>query len=109
MPKNEIKIAIKTKLADGIYKSDSGGDVVTHATYKCSPRGLVMAINYLRVHRWQMVKSYGNIGCGKSWIEIGGVAFGDSAFCGIEIGREPGMSRTDVAREFLLRHKMLND
>ena len=65
-------IVIKTKLADGIYKSQGGGQLVKHYSFKTNARNLLKAINTLAEHRTSMMRSFGNIGCGSSWIEIDG-------------------------------------
>lgn len=65
-------ITIKTKLNSGIYKSSGGGEVVTHYEYTAGPRNLLNAIEQLCQHRAEMTRSYGNIGCGRTWLEIDG-------------------------------------
>lgn len=66
-------ITIKTKLASGIYKSEGGGEVRTRYEFTTGPRNLMKAIETLYEHRKSMERSYGNIGCGRSWLEIEGV------------------------------------
>jgi len=61
-------ITIKTKLNDGIYPSHGGGKVVTHFEFTAGPRNLVKAIETLHSHREEMKRSFGNIGCGHSWM-----------------------------------------
>lgn len=70
-------ITIKTKLAAGIYKSDGGGEVRTHYEFSTGPRNLMKAIDALYEHRSSMERGYGNIGCGRSWLEIDGVEIGN--------------------------------
>jgi hypothetical protein len=65
-------IEIKTRLNSGIYKSDGGGETRVHYAYTTGPRNLIAAIQQLREHRADMVRCYGNIGCGSSWLEIDG-------------------------------------
>ncbi len=67
-------IVIKTKLDDGIYASCGGGRVKTHYTWKTAgPRNLLAACRKLKSHIRQMIISFGNMGCGSSWIEINGI------------------------------------
>lgn len=66
-------ITIKTKLSAGIYKSEGGGEVRTRYEFTTGPRNLMKAIETLYEHRKSMERSYGNIGCGRSWLEIDGV------------------------------------
>ena len=67
-----MTITIKTKLDSGIYKSSGGGEVVTHYEFKTGPVNLCKAIGVLSSHRKAMIRGYGNIGCGHSWLEIDG-------------------------------------
>lgn len=67
-----MTISLKTKLDSGIYKSSGGGEVVTHYEFKTGPANLCKAIRVLSSHRKSMVRGYGNIGCGRSWLEIDG-------------------------------------
>lgn len=72
-----MTITIKTKLNSGIYKSCGGGEVRTHYEFSTGPRNLIKAIKTLAAHRDGMVRSYGNIGCGNSWLEIDSVRIHD--------------------------------
>lgn len=67
-----MTITIKTKLDSGIYKSQGGGEVRTHYEFSTSPRNLLRAIALLAEHEAEMEKGYGNIGRGRSWLEIDG-------------------------------------
>jgi len=67
-----MTITIKTHLDKGIYKSCGGGETRTHYEFTTGPRNLLKAIEQLRKHRSDMERSYGNIGCGSSWLEIDG-------------------------------------
>lgn len=69
-----MTITIKTHLNNGIYKSSGGGETRTHYEFTTGPRNLLKAIEQLGEHRSDMVRSYGNIGCGRSWLEIDGQA-----------------------------------
>jgi len=69
-----MTITIKTHLNNGIYKSSGGGETRTHYEFTTGPRNLLKAIRQLGKHRSDMVRSYGNIGCGRSWLEIDGQA-----------------------------------
>lgn len=67
-----MSITIKTELHSGI---SGGGETRTHYEYTTGPRNLLKAIEQLGEHRSDMVRSYGNIGCGGSWLEIDGQQF----------------------------------
>lgn len=67
-----MKITIKTRLHDGIYRSSGGGETCVAATYAAGPRNLLRAIVDLHEIRAGNVRSYGNIGCGSTWLEIDG-------------------------------------
>lgn len=66
-------ITIKTHLDAGIYRSSGGGETRTHYSYNTGPRNLLAAIDQLHEHRREMEQGFGNIGCGRSWLEIDGV------------------------------------
>jgi hypothetical protein len=65
------KIEIVTKLDDGIYKGDGGGREVVRYSWPVGPRNLMTAFATLREHRETMVRSFGNIGAGGSWVRVG--------------------------------------
>ena len=65
-------ITIKTRLNNGIHKSDGGGETRTHYEFTTGPRNLLTAIEQLGEHRLDMERSFGNIGCGRTWLEIDG-------------------------------------
>jgi hypothetical protein len=66
-------IKIMTRLDDGIYASQGGGEVRERYHWnKTSGRNLLLAVRKLYEHRGEMATSYGSIGCGCSWIEIDG-------------------------------------
>lgn len=70
-------ITINTRLDSGIYRSQGGGETVTHHTLTTGPRNLLRAIRLLADHRASMTRSYGNIGRGATWLEIDGVEIHD--------------------------------
>lgn len=69
-----MTITIKTRLDSGIYKSSGGGETCTHYEFATGPRNLLKAIVTLGEHSKDMERGYGNIGCGRSWLEIDGQA-----------------------------------
>lgn len=69
-----MSITIKTHLHEGIYKSEGGGQTRVVAEYSTGPRNLIRAIAELSEIRASNRRGYGNIGCGRSWLEIDGVA-----------------------------------
>ena len=98
-----MTITIKTRLNDGIYKSSGGGETRTHYEWATGPRNLLKAAETLIEHRASMVRCYGNIGCGASWLEIDGVEIHQYD---LESLYNPdllptGMTRTEQARELL--------
>jgi hypothetical protein len=62
------KIQIKTRLHDGIYKSSGGGETRLVAEWGYGPRNLVKAYRFLLERRASNKRSYGNIGCGHTWL-----------------------------------------
>ncbi len=107
-----MTITIKTRLADGIYRSDGGGQTITHYEFATGPRNLLRAIDTLATHQEKMRNGFGNIGCGRSWLEIDGhvipefdlrdVATDDVALWGRD---ERGVvkSRTEKARALIAK------
>ena len=63
------KIRIKTRLHEGIYRSQGGGQTVLVQEYGYGPRNLVRAYRELLRIRADNRRNYGNIGCGASWLE----------------------------------------
>ena len=71
-------ITIKTRLDSGIYKSSGGGEIVTRHQWANGPRNLLVALLNLRETRADNESAYGNIGCGRTWLEIDGMAMEES-------------------------------
>jgi len=95
-------ISIKTRLNSGIYASQGGGQVKTHYTYTTGPRNLLKAIDQYWQHRKEMERSFGNIGCGASWIEVDGKQLHDLAdLADFTYVDAEGTTRTQLARELL--------
>lgn len=67
-----MSITIKTRLNEGIYKSEGGGETRTHYEWATGPRNLAKAVDQFFKHRDETLRNYGNIGCGASWMEIDG-------------------------------------
>lgn len=67
-----MTITIKTALDKSIYKSEGGGETRTRYEWAAGPRNLLKAVDTLLSHRKDMLAAYGNIGCGKSWLEVDG-------------------------------------
>lgn len=105
-----MTITIKTRLNSGIYKSSGGGETRTHYEWATGPRNLMAALDTFFEHIESMERSYGNIGCGKSWMEIDGIRVtidndlmeGDDPkdFRDVYSFRQP-KSRTQKCREFI--------
>lgn len=109
-----MTITIKTHLNSGIHKSDGGGETRTHYEFSTGPRNLLKAIETLHDHRKSMERGYGNIGCGRSWLEIDGQAIHfydlddvmrDDAEAYGDISSGLIKSRTQKARELLAEAK----
>lgn len=67
-------ITIKTRLHDGIYKSCGGGQTVTHYRWRTTTaRTLLAACKTLDDHAESMWRRYGDVGAGRSWIDMDGV------------------------------------
>ena len=73
------QITLHTQLNSGIYKSCGGGQNVIVSSWNCGPANLLKALNALHEERQSNVRGYGNIGCGKSWLEIDGAFFDATA------------------------------
>lgn len=104
-----MKIEIKTRLHKGIYKSSGGGQTQTIYSLKAGPRNLLKALTLLTEEREAMVRGYGNIGCGNTWMEINGEEVDDS-WLSHELDPErlnwpPRQTRTTVAREWLDKYQ----
>ena len=65
-------IVIKTCLDSGIYKSEGGGEIRVEHEYTKGPRNLVKAAADFWKIRESNIRCYGNIGCGKTWLEVDG-------------------------------------
>ena len=69
-----MAITIHTRLHEGIYRSSGGGQDRVVASFATGPRNLLKGISTLAEERASNVRGFGNIGCGKTWLEIDGVA-----------------------------------
>jgi hypothetical protein len=111
MKERIMAITIKTRLNSGIYKSEGGGETRVHYEFATGPRNLLKAIETLYSHRKSMERSYGDIGCGRSWLEIDGqevrpydleeVVRDDAEAYGREASAGLIKSRTQKARDLL--------
>ena len=68
-------ITLHTRLHSGIYESQGGGQDRIIKTFTVGPINLLRAITALHEKRVENVVSYGNVGCGASWLEIDGEFF----------------------------------
>lgn len=66
------KITIVTCLDERVA---GGREATIRHTWPIGPRNMIKAIDHLPQHRIEMEQSYGNVGCGSSWIEIAGIRF----------------------------------
>lgn len=65
-------IVIKTRLDEAIGKRLGGGQTVEVKRWKATPGKLVRAARALHAERRVNRRCYGNVGCGRSWLEIDG-------------------------------------
>ncbi len=66
------KITVVTKLHRGVMQSFGAGVPVVHYEFSAGPRNLRVAARTLAEHAAEMERSWGNVGCGSSWLEIDG-------------------------------------
>lgn len=74
------KIVLVTKLNEGIYKSDGGGQRQEVADWNIGPLNVMAAVRLLNQEIRDNRRNYGNIGCGESWLEINGHRFNREDF-----------------------------
>jgi hypothetical protein len=101
-----MSITIKTRLDATIYRSCGGGETRVHYEWATGPRNLLRAAETLRIHRKKMEVGYGNIGCGRSWLEIDGVEIDDLDLGHLDYPEEetwamPRQTRTQKASELI--------
>lgn len=100
-----MTITIKTHLNSGIYKSCGGGETRSHYEWTTGPRNLSKAVDQYFDHLRDMERSYGNIGCGSSWVEIDGVRINAFDLQDLREGDDAGKynpkTRTQKCREFI--------
>ena len=68
---NANAITLHTKLDSGIYTDCGGGEDVVHGEWTLGPRNLLKAVDALHERRRQARESYGDIGAGRSWLQVG--------------------------------------
>jgi len=64
-------ITLHTKLNSGIYADCGGGEDVVHGEWTLGPRNLLKAVDALNERCRQARESYGDIGAGWSWLQVG--------------------------------------
>ena len=64
-------ITIHTHLDARIYASSGGGQDCIRYTWADGPLNLLHAAQKLPEHRASNIRGFGNIGCGRSWLQIG--------------------------------------
>ena len=69
------QITLHTRLNSSIYESHGGGQDVIVDTWNIGPANLLKAVDALREKIRSNIRGYGNIGCGRSWLEIDGESF----------------------------------
>lgn len=94
-------IQIHTRLHEDIYRSDDGGEDVTHHEWAAGPRNLMAAVDLIPEHRRTRELGYGNIGCGGSWVQVGDVRLSDTDEIDLRRESEPGDTRTARARQYI--------
>ena len=114
-----MKIEVVTRLDDGIYASDGGGQRRVVATYPRTPRGLMLAVDRADRERQENIRGYGNIGCGWTSIRIGSSWLDRDEEDGLQRamvagmrayarsrGENPGLTRTEEAAAVLGLHTL---
>ena len=96
MPKAP-QIVLKTRIADGIYRSAGGGQTITASRRPVTARGLVNAVQELVKEEMGNRLVFGNVGCGRSWLEVGGREV-DSFDVGYVSGRYGGTKTSRAQR-----------
>ena len=66
-------ITLHTRLNSAIYQSEGGGQDRIIQSWALGPRNLRAAVIALEQERADSCRAYGNVGCGYSWLEIGGI------------------------------------
>lgn len=74
----KMKITIVTRLHRGVSDENAGIALEAWEMHESGPLDLLVAVETLIKERKSNVLSWGNIGCGHSWIEIDGMAIGDT-------------------------------
>ena len=74
------ELIVVQRLHAGIYRSSGGGERRVLRRFAPGPRGLTEATRYDQEAKAQAVRSFGNVGCGGTWIEV------------VQVGCEEGMS-----------------
>ncbi len=93
-----MTIEIKTKLAEGIYKSSGGGATTSHYDWATGPRNLIKAIAVLADHSADMTQGYGNIGHVASWVEVDGVPLDGDDIWYMEADTDPSIASHPISR-----------
>jgi hypothetical protein len=78
MQTQKRKITIVTRLHKGISAGNAGIPVEIWEWNDDEPHDLINAVETLQMERESNERSWGNIGCGHSWIEIDGMAINDT-------------------------------
>lgn len=76
-------IELHTRLNDGIYQSQGGGQDIVAQSWATGPRHLMTAIAALTTRRAEMIRCYGNVGCGNTWLAVDGVTLDDADCAGV--------------------------
>lgn len=74
----KTKITLHTRPHSSIYKSHGGGEDRIVDTWNCGTANLLKAIDALHEVRRTNILGYGNVGCGRSWLEIDGEFFDET-------------------------------
>lgn len=101
-----MSITIKTHLDARISRRCGGGETRVRYEWTTGPRNLLRAAEMLRIHRKKMEIGYGNIGCGRSWLEIDGVEIDDLDLGHLDYPEEetwamPRQTRTQKAAKLI--------
>jgi hypothetical protein len=98
-------IQIKTRLHDGIYQYSGGGETRVEWERPAGPRNLMAARDALQRIRAENIRGFGNVGCGRTWMEIGGRPVDEYDLYDLDDGQTWGFdgprTATDKARHII--------
>ena len=98
-------ITIKTKFHPSTTTAIECGEIQTIKRFNVSPRNLMRAAEFLKRHTSEAIRSWGNVGHVRSWLEINGRAISNDDL--LELDKEfhaatgETRTRTEIAKQML--------